>query len=281
MLVTKAVEPGVPAREGVTVGRNVDYPTFLKEIDLARAANNPKVGAYRIKKPTVPPEFAADDRGYLVVIVKDFQLEVPAPPGSERGGLLGAPFKVLRFLVPTAEFTLSYKVAANGANPPTELDAKVEDFVPSGNSKVQMIFEDESKLTTMGPFQANIALLGFKTKLQQLPIKVPLSGLKIPGVLADGDFSARPLGLDASRADAQRHAHQPSGEARLRRPSPARPRSDDQLIVDNGRDGRSRQPLRLSGREKQATRSRIRGRVAVFFDESREPHYPRTVFPAG
>jgi hypothetical protein len=181
MLVTKAVQPGAPAKEGVTVGRNVDYPTFLKEIDLARAANNPKVGAYRIKKPSVPPEFAADDRGRLVILVKDFQLEVPTPPGAERGGLLGAPAKVMRFLVPTAEFTLSYKVAANGSNPPTELDVHVEDFVPSSNSKVQTLFDDDSKATTMGPFQANVALLGFKTKLLQVPIKIPLTTLNIPG----------------------------------------------------------------------------------------------------
>ena len=43
MIVTKAVEPGASAKEGVTVGRNVDFPTFLKNIDEARAANNPKV----------------------------------------------------------------------------------------------------------------------------------------------------------------------------------------------------------------------------------------------
>jgi hypothetical protein len=181
MLVTKAVQPGAPAKEGITIGRNVDYPTFLKEIDMARAANNPKVGAYRIKKPSVAPEFAADERGRLVIIVKDFQLEVPAPPGAERGGLIGPPAKVFRFVVPTAEFILSYKLVANGESPPTELDAHVEDFVPSGNSKVQTIFDDESKITTMGPFQANIALLGFKTKLMQVPIKVPLTSLNIPG----------------------------------------------------------------------------------------------------
>ena len=82
--------PG-PAKEGVTVGRNVDFPTFLKNIEEAQAANNPKVTALRIKKPTVPPEFAADERGYLVILVRDFQLDVPAPSWSERGGLLGAP----------------------------------------------------------------------------------------------------------------------------------------------------------------------------------------------
>ncbi len=181
MIVTKAVQPGAPAKEGVTVGQNVDYATFLKQIDEARAANNPKVTAIRFKKPTVPPEFAADERGYLVILVKDFQMDVPAPPGSEKGGLMGAPFKVLRFVVPTAEFTLSYKVASNGSSPPTELDVKVEDFVPSANSKVQTLFDDESKRTTMGPFQANLALLGFKNKLQQVPIKAPLTALNIPG----------------------------------------------------------------------------------------------------
>jgi hypothetical protein len=181
MIVTKATEPGAPPKDGVTVGRNVDYPTFLKQIEEARAANNPKVTAIRFKKPAVPPEFAADDRGFLVILVKEFQMDVPAPPGSENGGLLGAPFKVLRFLVPTAEFTLSYKVASNGSNPPTEIDAKLEDFVPSTNSKVQMILDDDTKPRTMGPFQANIALLGFKNKLQQVPIKVPLTAVTIPG----------------------------------------------------------------------------------------------------
>ena len=181
MIVTKAVQPGAPPSEGITVGRNVDFPTFLKELDAARAANDPKVTAIRFKKPTVAPEFAADERGYLVILVKDFQMDVPAPPGSENGGLLGAPFKVLRFVVPTAEFTLSYKVASDGASPPTELDAKLEDFVPSGNSKVLMILDDDTKPRPMGPFQANIALLGFKNKLQQVPIKVPLTSVNIPG----------------------------------------------------------------------------------------------------
>ncbi len=182
MIVTKAVQPGAPPKEGVTVGKNVDFATYLKNIDEARAANNPNVTALRIKKPGVPPEFAADERGYLVVMVRDFQMDVPAPPGAENGGILGAKARVLRFLVPTAEFILSYKGTANADGTPLkELDARVEDFVSSTNSKVQTLFDDESKPTTMGPFQANIALLGFKNKLKQVPIKVPLSSLDIPG----------------------------------------------------------------------------------------------------
>src|SRR6185312_14038556 len=160
MLVTKAVQPGTPAKEGVTVGKNIDFATFLKNIEEARAANNPNVTALRIKKPPTAPEFSADERGFLVVLVRNFQMDVPAPPGAEKGGLLGAPSRVLRFLVPTAEFILSYKVASKGTSPPTDLDVKVEDFVHSTNSKVQTLFDDESKPTTMGPFQANLALLG-------------------------------------------------------------------------------------------------------------------------
>ena len=178
----------------MTVGKNVNFATFLKHIQEARAANNPNVTAIRIKKPTSAPEFASDDRGYLVVIVRNFVMDVPAPPGAERGGLLGAPANVLRFLVPTAEFILSYKVAANGSSPPTELDVKVEDFVHSTNSKVQTLFDDESKPTTMGPFQANIALLGFKTKLQQVPIKLPLTSLNIPGFSLTGISPLDPSG---------------------------------------------------------------------------------------
>jgi hypothetical protein len=176
LIVTKAVEPGAPPREGITIGKNVDYAAFLKAGDEARAANNPKVQALRIKKPTVPPEFAADERGFLVILVRDFQLEVPAPPG----GLLGGRSKAIRFSVPTAEFVLSFHTP-NGEAKPTEIDAKLEDFVPSPGSKVQTLGDTEDQVQTLGPFQANLALAAFKTKLQQTPIKVPLTNLKIPG----------------------------------------------------------------------------------------------------
>ena len=177
MIATKAVEPNAPPKEGVTIGKNVDYPTFLKTVEEARAANDPKVTALRIKRPSVAPEVAADARGYLVILVKDFQLDVPAPPG----GLLGGNVKVLRFLVPTAEFVLSFTVPPREADKELVLDAKVENFVYGVTSKVQTIGEDESQVTTLGPFQGNIALAGFRTKLQQVPIHAPLSNLNLQG----------------------------------------------------------------------------------------------------
>ena len=177
MIVTKAIDPNAPPKDGVTVGKNVEYATFLKSIDEARAANNPKVTAIRIKKPTVAPEFSADERGFLVAVVRDFQMEVPAPPG----GVLGGNAKVLRFIIPNAEFVLSFTVKKAAPGQPIELDAKVEDLVYGTNSKVQSIGDDDTKPTTLGPLPANFALLGFKNKLKEVPIKAPLASVKIPG----------------------------------------------------------------------------------------------------
>ena len=177
LIATKAVDPGAPPKDGVTVGKNVDYATFLKTIDEARAANDPKVTALRIKKPTTAPEFAADARGFLVILVRDFQVEVPAPPG----GLLGGNAKVLRFLVPIAEFVISFTIDRKEADKPFILDAKVQDFVFSQNSKVQTIGDDENNPSTMGPFQSTIALNGFRAKLQQVPIHAPLANLNLQG----------------------------------------------------------------------------------------------------
>ena len=177
MIATKAIDPGAPPREGVTVGKNVDYPTFLKTADESRAANDPKVTALRIKRPSVAPEVAADDRGFLVILVKDFQLDVPAPPG----GLLGGNVKVLRFKVPVAEFVLSFTVPPKESGKELILNAKVEDFVYGVTSKVQTVGDDEGQITTLGPFQGNIALAGFRNKLLQVPIHAPLSKLDIKG----------------------------------------------------------------------------------------------------
>ncbi len=181
MVVTRATQPGAAPKEGVTVGRNVDFPTYLKQIAEARAANNPQVTALRFKKPGVPPEFAADERGNLVILVRDFQLDVPAPPGAERGGFTGPKARVYRFLVPTAEFVLSFNVPPRQANGVLEFDAKVVDFVPSADSRVQAILDDENAATPLQPFIANIALGQFRTKLQQVPIKAPLTNLNVPG----------------------------------------------------------------------------------------------------
>ena len=51
MIVTKDVPPGTPPSEAATIRTNVDFPTYLKAVDEASKAKNPKVTALRIKRP--------------------------------------------------------------------------------------------------------------------------------------------------------------------------------------------------------------------------------------
>ncbi len=60
MILTQDVPPGSPPKDGVKVSRNVDYPTYLRAVETAQAANNPKVAAIRVKRPTQAPDFGVD-----------------------------------------------------------------------------------------------------------------------------------------------------------------------------------------------------------------------------
>src|SRR5262249_55445005 len=63
VIVTKAVPPGTPPRDAVTVRTNVDFADYLKAVDQARNAHDPRVTALRVFRPQQPPEFSADARG--------------------------------------------------------------------------------------------------------------------------------------------------------------------------------------------------------------------------
>ena len=110
MIVTKDVPAGTPPRDAVTLSQNTDLPAYLSAVDEARKAKNPKVTALRITRPQQPPEFSVDARGFLVALIHDFQLDVPAPEGEAKGGLVGAPAKIYRIKIPLAELALSYQV---------------------------------------------------------------------------------------------------------------------------------------------------------------------------
>ena len=128
MVVTKNVPPGTPPKEGVQVSENVDYPTFLKAVNDARAAKDPKVQALRIKKPGKSPEFSVDRNGYLIAIVNDFVLDVPAPESAAKGGLAGLLAQVYRIEAPAAEIALSVQVVSKTANSPIRLTGRIEGF---------------------------------------------------------------------------------------------------------------------------------------------------------
>ncbi len=181
MIQTLDAPAGSPPGDGVKVTRNVDFPTFLRAVGTAQAANNPKVAALRVKRPTAPPNFGTDAQGNLVVMVKDFQIDLPAPPAMAKGGVAGPPARVLRIVSPQAEFSISFRVARNSDDEPLRVKARIESFDAGPRGRVFAINEDENQATPMNAFAGNFVLVGFRSKLQGQPIDIPLSNLPLRG----------------------------------------------------------------------------------------------------
>ena len=184
MVVTKPVPPGAPPQEGFELVRNVDYPTFLAAAAKAQAANDPKVVAIRVKRPTREPDFSADARGFLVAGVHDFQLDVPVPPRKTGlGSLAGPSAKVYRIVSKRAEFVISFQVTPETQTSPVRLAGKIESFDPgiNPNAKVYALNDDESKAQELTLFSAAPVLGFLRTRIEGRPIDVPLSNLQLRG----------------------------------------------------------------------------------------------------
>jgi hypothetical protein len=194
MVVTHKVPEGTPPSQGVAVSQNVDYATFLKSVQAARAANDPKELAVRAKRPKSPPTFGADANGYLVALVNDFQLEVPAPAAAAKGGLAGPAAQVYRIVSPQAEFVISFKITGQTEKEPVRLAGKIEGFDPGPKGQVFAVNEDESKAEPLAPFTSTIFFGVLRSRLQGQPIDVPLSNLKLQGFAITGASALDPSG---------------------------------------------------------------------------------------
>jgi hypothetical protein len=180
MIVTKAVPPGTPPHDAVTVARNVDFRTYLKAVDEAKKAKDPRVSAMRVIRPSQPPAVSSDARGFLVVIVHDFQLEVPAPDEQAARNMLGVEAKVLRIKVPAAEVAISYQLDTSSPGAPT-LHGKIEEFNTGTNHEVIAINNDENKGTPLTRFTSAVVLGAMVAKIRTQKIDVALEQLKMPG----------------------------------------------------------------------------------------------------
>ena len=181
MVVTHKIAPDAPPASGVVVTRNTDYPTFLRAVETAQAANDPKEVAVRVRRPPTAPDFGVDSRGNLVALVNDFQLEVPAPANMAKGGFAGPPARVLRLTSPQAEFTIAFKVEPQTASQPLRLTGRIEGFDAGPQAKVYAINEDENQATPMNAFAGSFVVGAFRSKIQGQPIDVPLSNLQMRG----------------------------------------------------------------------------------------------------
>jgi hypothetical protein len=182
MIVTHDVPPGAPPAEAVTITKNVDFATYLKAVDEARAANNPKVQAIRVRRPSSPPEFAADARGFLVALVDDVEIDVPAPdPNSQAGSAVGANAKVLRVKLPRLEIALSYQITPRSADS-YHVSAKIEEITPPPGASVVAINESEAEARPLNRFSGALVITALLAKLRTQPIDTDVNNVRLPGL---------------------------------------------------------------------------------------------------
>ncbi|GAC1465699.1 MAG: hypothetical protein NVSMB9_05560 [Isosphaeraceae bacterium] len=181
MVETQKVPPDAPPSQGVKVTRNADYATFLRSVETARAANDPRSVAIRVRRPRNAPEFGVDARGNLVVLINDFEIEVPAPPQAAKGGVAGPPARVYRMTSPQAEFVIAFKVEAQTERDPLRLTGRVEGFDPGPRARVFAVNEDENQPAPLTAFTGSFVMGVFRSKVQGQPIDVPLSNLQLRG----------------------------------------------------------------------------------------------------
>ncbi len=180
MIVTKAVPPGTPPRDAATVTRNVDFATYLKAVDAARNAKDSRVMAMRVLRPQQPPVLSSDARGFLVVVVHDLQVEVPAPAEQAAQNMLGVAAKVLRIKVPVTEVAISYQLDTSTPSAP-RIRGKIEEFNTGTNHEVIAINDDENKGTPLTRFTSAFVMGTMAAKIRTQTIDVALDQLKLPG----------------------------------------------------------------------------------------------------
>jgi hypothetical protein len=210
MFVTKDVPPGTEPKDAVTVTRNVDFSTFSKAVDEVKKAKNLKVTAIRIKRPPDPPEFAVDAKGNLVAMVRDVEVEIPAPDKStQAGAVIGVPARIVRIKMPQLEAALSYQLES-----PTlgshRIKAKLEVLSPSPSSEVQAILNDEAKPVTVTRFSKAAVITALVARARSQPITVNLDKLNLRGFAVQSISPLDPSGW--LRVNLARTAAQP-GEA--------------------------------------------------------------------
>jgi len=180
MIQTKAVRPGTPPRDAVEVRQNVSFADYIKALAAARDADDPGVQALRITRPEQPPEFSTDARGYLVALVRDFQLDAPAPDPQSGGAMLGVPAKVLRFKAPLVEVALSYELDQSTPGS-LRLKGKIQEFHPGTAGEVLAINDDENQVTPLTRFRSAIVMAALVARMRSQNIDINLDQLPLPG----------------------------------------------------------------------------------------------------
>jgi hypothetical protein len=183
MILTRDVPTDTRPREQLHIIENTPYATFLSEVNRVRKEKNPKVVAIRVKRPSTAPVFSNDARGFLVALVRDFVLEVPAPeqPQQSTGFFSGAapPAQVYRITSPEAEFVLSFNLKPESTAGRLRLTGRLEGFDPGPRAQVLAVNEEENKTVPLTTLTGTLVLGVLRTKLQGQPLDFPV---EVPGL---------------------------------------------------------------------------------------------------
>jgi hypothetical protein len=191
MVVTHNVPKGAPAKDAFTLDTNVDFPTYEKAADKARAANDPKVTAIRLTKPSRPPIISVDARGNVVVIARDVEFDLLVPEGAER--LTGVKAKIFRITMPEVEFGFSYDMKPATSDGEARISARIAEFTPSNDTKIIAV-DNDNKEQELARFTKALVLTGMGGKLAAIPIDVPLSRLEMRGFAIQSISKPHPSG---------------------------------------------------------------------------------------
>jgi len=191
MIVTHNVPAGSPPSQAFTLTNNVDFPTYEKAADSAKAAKDPKVTAIRLTKPSQPPVVSTDARGYLVSVIRDVEFDLLVPEGTER--VTGVKAKIFRITMPEVEVAFSYEVKPATPDSEARVAARIAEFTPSNNSKIIAV-NDEKKEQQLAQFTKVLVLAGMGGKLRSIPIDIPLSKLNLKGFAIHSVSKPHPSG---------------------------------------------------------------------------------------
>ena len=180
MIETKIVPPGGSPKDAAKITQNVSYADYIKAVDEAKKANDPRVQALLVNRPAEAPEFSVDARGYLVGLIRDFQLDAPAPGRDQGGAMLGVPAKVLRIKSPLVEVAISYQV--DDSTPGSvQIKGNIQEFNLGTTGEVIAINDDEAQAKPLTRFQSAIVMTALSGRIRRQAINLSLDQLKLPG----------------------------------------------------------------------------------------------------
>jgi hypothetical protein len=183
----------MPPGDAASVTKNVSFVEYVKAVDAARGAHDERVQALRIARPTQPPEFSTDARGYLVALVRDLELDVPAPDRQAGGALLNVPAKILRLRAPLVEVALSYQLDASRPGSP-RLKVKLQEFNPGAAGEVIALSDNEKQGKPLTRLQSTIVMTALLVKIRSQNFDVDLDQIRLPGFRIRSVSPADPSG---------------------------------------------------------------------------------------